>query len=71
MVNLFQTKAKPRGSPSRGSTVHCRVSVLPDELQDLFALVEGAEHDDATLPTMERPATTPAAAWGVASVNQV
>ena len=26
----FQTKAKPRGRPSSGSIVHCRVSVLPD-----------------------------------------
>ena len=32
IVNRCQTKAKPRGRPSRGSTVHCRVSVLPDGL---------------------------------------
>jgi hypothetical protein len=27
--NRRHTKAKPRGWPSLGSTVHCRVSVLP------------------------------------------
>jgi len=28
--NRRHTKAKPRGGPSLGSIVHCRVSVLPD-----------------------------------------
>jgi hypothetical protein len=51
-VNRFQTKAKPRGWPSRGSIVHCLVG-LAGRLGDLLALVEGAEHDDAALPGVE------------------